>query len=43
VLPTVFVVDRERRILAVLRGRDVETLPGIVTNPLDRADATTRR
>ncbi len=26
VLPTVFVVDRERRVLAVLRGREVETL-----------------
>ncbi len=35
VLPTVFVVDRERRVLAVLRGREVETLlPGTVTSLL---------
>ncbi len=40
VLPTVYVVDRERRILAVLRGRDVETLPGIVTKLLDRIMTT---
>jgi thiol-disulfide isomerase/thioredoxin len=30
VLPTVFVVDRERRVLAVHRGRDVEALPATV-------------
>jgi thiol-disulfide isomerase/thioredoxin len=30
VLPTVFVTDRERRILAVLRGKDVDGLPRLV-------------
>jgi thiol-disulfide isomerase/thioredoxin len=30
VLPTVFVTDRERRILSVLRGKDVDRLPGLV-------------
>jgi thiol-disulfide isomerase/thioredoxin len=37
VLPTVFLVDRERRVLAVLGGREVETLPAVVTRLLDRA------
>ena len=37
VLPTVFVVDRERRVLAVYRGREVETLPGAVASLLERA------
>jgi thiol-disulfide isomerase/thioredoxin len=43
VLPTVFVVDRERRVLAVVRGREMERLPGTVTDLLDRAGATRRR
>jgi len=40
VLPMVFVVDRERKVLAMYRGREVETLPGAVANLLDRAGAT---
>ena len=40
VLPTVFVVGRERRVLAVHRGREVETLSGTVMDLLDRAGAT---
>ena len=43
VLPTVFVVDRERRVLAVYRGREVETLPGALTSLLTRAEAAKAR
>jgi thiol-disulfide isomerase/thioredoxin len=43
VLPTVFVVDRERRVLAVHRGRDVEALPRTVEVLLDSASGPGRR
>jgi len=43
VLPTVFVVDRERRVLAVHRGRDVEALPATVNALLDPASGPGRR
>jgi thiol-disulfide isomerase/thioredoxin len=43
VLPTVFAVDREWRVLAVYRGREVETLPGTVTGLLERAEAAKSR
>jgi thiol-disulfide isomerase/thioredoxin len=39
VLPTVFVVNPERRVRAVLQGREVESLPGTVTRLLDGAGA----
>jgi thiol-disulfide isomerase/thioredoxin len=39
VLPTVFVVDRGGRVLAVLQGREVEALPGSVTKLLSGAGA----
>jgi len=42
VLPTVFAVDQERRVLAVYRGGEVEALPGEVSRLLERAAAKGR-
>jgi hypothetical protein len=43
VLPTVFAVDRERKLVAVYRGRELETLPGAVTSLLARVGAAPAR
>jgi thiol-disulfide isomerase/thioredoxin len=42
VLPTVFATDREGRILSVLRGKDVEGLPGRLESLLDRQQSADR-
>ena len=42
VLPTVFATDDRGTVLAVVRGKDVEGLPGLVDRLLQRKDATTR-
>ena len=42
VLPTVFVTDRERRILSVLRGKDVRDLPEVVRALMDRREPARR-
>jgi thiol-disulfide isomerase/thioredoxin len=39
VLPTVFVTDRQAKVLAVLRGKDVDTLPNVVETLLDSRSA----
>ncbi len=43
VLPTVFVVDRRQKVLAVHRGRDLETLPETVKTLLGQASASRTR
>jgi thiol-disulfide isomerase/thioredoxin len=43
VLPMVFVIDRRQRVLAVHRGRDLETLPETVKKLLGQASASRMR
>ncbi len=43
VLPTVFLVDRRQKVLAVHRGRDLETLPETVKKLLGQASASSTR